>query len=197
MSHLNPGPDICISLPSRWRLTSIHARTNAAQLHPGPISNPYWSASSPSRSCPTCIQVKRFLYHRDPCTVSPPPKSHITFCQSTRCAAQVHQCPVSTPKPIDLLLNPFRVVLTSIQVVYHPHPGSDKFHLHLGSASPASRSKDPYIITIHVSSHLHPGHISPSFISQSLHLKLIHVQSLPHPKSHFHPFHVSPPSRSR
>ena len=70
---------------------------NAAQLHPGPISNWYWSASSPSKSCLTCIQVKKFLYHRDPCTVSPPPKSHITFCQFTRCAAQVHQCPVSTP----------------------------------------------------------------------------------------------------
>ena len=97
VSHLNPGPYICISLPSRGRLTSIHVRKNAAQLHPGPISNPYWSASSPSRSCLTCIQVKRFLYHRDPCTVSPPPKSHITFCPFTRCAPQVHQCPVSTP----------------------------------------------------------------------------------------------------
>ena len=97
VSHLNPGPYICISFPSRWRLTSIHVRKNAAQLHPGPISNPYWSTSSPSRSCLTCIQVKKFLYHRDPCTVSPPPKLHITFCQFTRCAAQVHRCPVSTP----------------------------------------------------------------------------------------------------
>ena len=197
MSHLNPGPDICSSLPSRWRLTSIHVRKNVAQLHPCPISNPYWSASSPSRSCLTCIQIKRFSYHRDPCTVSPPPISHITFCQFTRCAAQVHQCPVSTPSKAPRFAPLPLPGLTSIQVVYHLHPGSDRFHLHLGSASPASRSKDPYIIAIHVSSHLHPGHISPSFISQSVLLKFIHVQSQPHPKSHFHPFHVSPPSRSR
>ena len=125
-SQFNPGPHIHISPPYKhpyilksqlhpghvspqsrsWylHLTSIPVTPhlhpcpeNAAQLHPCPISNPYWSASSPSMSCLTCIQVKRFSYHRDPCTVSPPPISHITFCQFMRCAAQVHQCPVSTP----------------------------------------------------------------------------------------------------
>ena len=180
--HLHPCPEKCSSATPM----------SISQTHTGPLHLHLGSASPASRS-------KGSSYHRDPCTVSPPPISHITFCQFMRCAAQVHQCPVSTPSkaPRFATLTPSGSCLTSIQVVYHLHPGSDKFHLHLGSASPASRSKDSYIIAIHVSSHRNPGHISPSFISQSVLLKFIHVQSQPHPKSHFHPFHVSPPSRSR
>ena len=62
-----PGPDICISFPSRWRLTSIHVRKNAAQLHPGPELG-----------------------------VSPQSRSHVTSIQVTRIAPQLHPSPIPT-----------------------------------------------------------------------------------------------------
>ena len=58
-SHINPGPNICISHPSRWCLSLM-------------------CVTHPSRSCLTCIQIPISLSHLHPCTVSLPSRSEVS-----------------------------------------------------------------------------------------------------------------------
>ena len=192
----------------------LHLRSTQApsQTHPGfnmCVKLPSWSCSTKFRSQDSCLA---FIHEPSPSRSITLHLSSIEVASQFNPGPHIHiSPPYKHPYILKSQLHPGHVSpqsrswylhLTSIPVTPHLHPCPEKCSSatpmsYLKPILPASRSKDPYIIAIHVSSHLHPGHISPSFISQSVLLKFIHVQSQPHPKSHFHPFHVSPPSRSR
>ena len=89
LSHLQPGhsprlrftshpcPDICISPPSRWRITSIKFPKFASQLHPGPISKP----SRSQDVCLTPIQALSQIYPSYRILVSPSSKYRLASIQ--------------------------------------------------------------------------------------------------------------------
>ena len=187
-SHLHTSTHIKVSATSRSCLTSIQVLIFASHFHSVDVSPPSMSCKmqlsytqvpsqthtglkmsvlSPSRSCLTCIEVKRFLYHHHPCTVSPPSVSHITISQFTRCVAQVHQRPISTPSeaprfaphplpgrvsfPSWLCITPTQVTISFIFIYVLPH-------LHPGQKILISSPSMYRLTSIQVTYHLHSLH---------------------------------------
>ena len=191
----HPGPNVCVSPPSRPHLTPIHIARFASHPHPG-------STSSASRSQDlhlTFISVMSpLLSVRQDCN-SPASRSHLT--------------------PSRFL----NLCLTSIQYMTHLHPGPwihispptccvqvsrISLHLHPAPISAPYTSQNVRLTSIQVSSHLspdpkirvsppsrsvHPGCVLPPCRSWELYFSSMGVSSHPHRSLKFC---TSPPSRS-
>ena len=137
-SHINPGPNICISHPSRWCLSLM-------------------CVTHPSRSCLTCIQIPILLSHLHPCIVSLPSRSEVSCLICIHVTSHLQRFDISA-------WTPSRSRLTSIQVPWlafhiHPsHPSTPSCCISIPARS--------YLNHIQVSgwaSHLHPCPGSPPF----------------------------------
>ena len=154
--HLYSGNYIQVSSIFISCLTSIHVLIFATHLHLGDVSAPSRSlefhtsrslelhlnsfhvrsqthpdlkmcVSPISRPCLICIQVSRFLHQLLQCTFSPSSRPRKMQINSI----QAH----------------IKLILVSGCVLHlHPHP-----------ASPASRSQNSCLISIHVPAYFHPG----------------------------------------
>ena len=211
MSHLNPGPYIClwttantsipvppscISDPPRHHLKPIQVSICASNFHPGPAQR---NSGHKILVSPSSINRLHRLHTSTHIKVSASSRSCLTSIQVLIFASHFHPGDVSPPSMSE------KMQLSYTQVPSQIHTGP--LNLHPGPASPASRSKGSYIIPIPVPSHLHPNHISHSVSSRGVQLKSTNVQSQLHPKpldlhpipfrvvSHFHPGCVSPPPR--
>ena len=197
----HPGPNVCVSPPSRPHLTPIHIARFASHPHPG-------STSSASRSQDlhlTFISVMSpLLSVRQDCN-SPASRSHLTPSRFLNlCLTSIQYMPHLHPGPDIRVTSSFRSHLVSIQVLIqvprmasqlHPspisaHPGHETF------VSPPSKYHFTWIRVPGFTSHSHLllCHVSPLYRSQDLRLTSIQVPS------HFiHLLNficVSPPSRT-
>ena len=99
-THLNAGLDICVSPPSRSRLTPIQVpwlafqpHPVASQFQPGPISTPSRSLDG----CLTSIHVPAHLHSVSYICIPPPSTSCLTSTQVLIFASHLHPCCVSSP----------------------------------------------------------------------------------------------------
>ena len=203
-SHLNPGPNICISHPSRWCLSPM-------------------CITHPSRSCLTCIQIPISLSHLHPCTVSlssrsevsclicihvashlqpnhfhsshdicitAPSMSYLTPIRISILAPELHPDHVSPPSksicvsyPSKLPLNPSRYI--SVPARAHPNPIQvSRCASHLNPCPVL-----PPCARLPIVSHLHPGRAI--FISPSSRSGLIAIQAA-RLAAQLHPCSISP-----
>ena len=130
--QLNPGPNICISHPSRWCITSFLVQKIASQLHPGHISR----SSRFKVVCHTSIQVLSHLHPGPNNLISPPsmsqhhpgPKLHVSpaFISRHTCIqviifahSSIHILSQPNPGVHISVWTPSRSRLTSSQVPSH------------------------------------------------------------------------------
>ena len=187
----NTCPDICISLPSKWRLISILIPSHriqvswcTPQLNPGPIS-------APPRCRYLCFTSIQVTSNPDPgyeICFSPPKRFPLTCIQVAGFATQLHPDAISLPfKSENLHLNSmFCPSPIFIQVTSHINPGPNICIQVMSIAHVRHTS-------IQVLSHLHPNTnilISPPPMYC---LTSIQVRSF---VSHLHPCDISPPAYS-
>ena len=180
----HPGPNVCVSPPSRPHLTPIHIARFASHPHPG-------STSSASRSQDlhlTFISVMSpLLSVRQDCNSSAS-RSHLTPSRFLNlCLTSIQYMSHLHPGPDIRVTSSFRSHLVSIQVLIqvprmasqlHPspisaHPGHETF------VSPPSKYHFTWIRVPGFTSHFHLllCHVSPLYRSQDSRLTSIQVPS--------------------
>ena len=164
-THL-AGLDICVSPPSRSRLTFTRVPETAYRVHPGPI----WNPSMYHYVCLTSIHVLPHLYPCPKYLVPPPSMYHLTSIQVQKFFFNCH--PYRGSPPFRPHLNLLDLCLISIQVLSHLTTSSKNL------VSPSSRWRPTSIQIVITIFHLHSGPIPNPYRSQDVHLKPIHV--LPH-----------------
>ena len=162
-SHINPGPNICISHPSRWCLSlmCVTHPSRSCLMHPN--SNILISRSP--MYCLTSIQVRSFVSHLHPCDISPPAYS-LPFKSWYLHHSSIHILSHTNPRFNVSTWTPSRSRLTSIQIPWLA------FHIYPSRPSTPSRCISiparSHLNPIQVSgfaSHLHPCPGSPPFSS--------------------------------
>ena len=192
LTHL--GLQMCISPPSRSRLTSVQIPIFVSRLHTGRISPPF-------RSWRLHLSFIQVPSHPHPCLeicVSPLSISCLISIQVTRTAPLLH--PGSPPsRPLDSyftcnLLCPGLKNFTSSPSSSHSSPihiSKCASNLHSGLVSPLSRSEDSCLASIQVVSYLHVVLENCISAPWGSHLTLIEVSNF---ASRLHPGPFSIPS---
>ena len=196
-SHLHPGPENCISAPSRsnlkqiqaWYLhpTSIQVQKITSQLHPSPIS-PYsglmMCTSTQSRSHLSPTQMSIFVFDLYPGNIKPWSRSrdlHLTSKEAPSHLRPGRRIRVSAPTRCHL--TPFQVwkFASKLHLCSVPPPSTSRSHLISIQAQIFASHIHPGDVYRSCASHIHPGPVSPASKFQYPYLTSTHVTS------HFHP----------
>ena len=198
VSHLNPGPYICLWTTTRWCFTSIPVLPScisdpprhhlkpiqvsicASNFHPGPAQRNSGHKILVSPSSMNCL-------HQGPSIcISPQSRLHLNSIQGPILTSHLH-----TSTHIKVSASS-RSCLTSIQVLIFAS------HFHPGDVSPPSMSGKMQLSYTQVSSQTHTGplHLYPGPASPASRSKGSYIIAIPVP-SHLHPNHISHSVSSR